>query len=189
MIDLTKFCSDSERRPTLQKPFTFGDFTYATDGAICVRVQALPDAELATKSSPAAHKLFDDIGGHSFFGIEDLQFPRETHTTEDCDRCQHECPTCECWQGCEHCDGEGRVVRIESDPIVINGVPFDPHYIRLIKDLPSVEFAKEPKVGKAARFKFEGGDGLVMPLLMDGCEGRSIRKIPASKMKKEAKAS
>lgn len=64
MIDLKQFCSDSaDLRFNMEKPWSRGDFTYATNGHIIVRVPRLPDVpenanapdavQLMNKTAPA----------------------------------------------------------------------------------------------------------------------------------------
>ena len=38
MLDLTKFAAKNDLREFLNSPFNEGDFSYATDGCICIRV-------------------------------------------------------------------------------------------------------------------------------------------------------
>ena len=44
-IDLQQFCSKDDTRPYICKPFSFGEFSYATNGHIIVRVARRADVE------------------------------------------------------------------------------------------------------------------------------------------------
>lgn len=61
---------------------------------------------------------------------------------------------------CERCQGRGTVW--DDKPVEVSGVLFGDRYLALIGALPEVEigvFGPE----NAARFRFRGGDGLLMP--------------------------
>ncbi len=60
MIDLQRFCAnDNDPRPQLRQPWKHGEWVYATNGHVCVRVPAatMPDVAECDKA-PAAHNLF-----------------------------------------------------------------------------------------------------------------------------------
>lgn len=60
MIDLMRFCAnDNDAREYLRKPWKHGEWVYATNGHLCVRVPAttMPDATECDKAPPA-HNLF-----------------------------------------------------------------------------------------------------------------------------------
>jgi len=61
---------------------------------------------------------------------------------------------------CENCGGSGKV--FEHKPIDVFGVMIADFYLSLVGDLPGVEIGVfEPD--HPVRFRFDGGDGLIMP--------------------------
>ena len=75
-IDLNKFCaSETSRYPNMRRPFTRGDFTYATNGDVVVRIPAVPSVGL-NENAPAAEKLqwWDlVITNDQWLSIQDLE--------------------------------------------------------------------------------------------------------------------
>src|SRR3990167_7705159 len=67
MIDLQQFCSKDKERPHLMTPFTIGDFSYATNGHIIVRVRRLDGID------PPSKDLNADM---PFRGLERALFTR-----------------------------------------------------------------------------------------------------------------
>ncbi len=60
MIDLQRFCAnDNDPRPQLRQPWKHGEWVYATNGHVCVRVPAatMPNVTECDKAPPA-HNLF-----------------------------------------------------------------------------------------------------------------------------------
>ena len=173
--DLTKFCSKRIDRPKISKPFSIGDFTYATDGHILIRVPIMESVPVA--SPVGADKLFKNLENQEFEDISELKLPEMKRKKEGCPGCGCDCPTCCCQEICEICDGTGQIVSVKGDAVFIGGVPFDPDYISMIKDLPKSQFCKCPRKDDASCFKFDEGHGLLMPL-RDGSLG--VEKIVPS---------
>ena len=62
---------------------------------------------------------------------------------------------------CLYCHGSGKEYQGQ---VYVNDIPFQANYLHVLRDnLPSCEIAPMGQ-GKAARIRFEGGDGLVMPM-------------------------
>jgi len=142
-------------------PWSAGQYTYATNGHIMVRVPRLEDAP-ERKDAPKGlgKKTLDEainVTPKKFFPIPSVS-PK-----------YQECPDCG-GTGmvkpygkkikCDECNGEGKYPLHAS--IEIGGVNFSDVYLSWIAELPGAEIGplgpEDP-----ARFRFTGGDGLLMP--------------------------
>lgn len=142
MIDLKPFCSTAEIRPDLLDPWSHGEYTYATNGFIAVRVPRRPDA--ADKSSEGescagtVDSYLTGVETADMAPLPDVEPPAvpayvptpcmpcagtgREHVTQ-CRDCRgagmHECQTCHHEDECETCHGSGQIVRAattEDDP-------------------------------------------------------------------------
>jgi hypothetical protein len=136
-IDLAPFCNPKCCEPgrDLSVPFSLNGHTYATNGHICVRVPRRPDIPENKEAPNAEEKL----------------------------------P----WSMCA--PGKSRkfaplpeqfvVERAGSHRMVAIGRAFfGAHYVKLMRALPGLEVGK-PKPEAPLPFRFEGGEGLLMPLM------------------------
>jgi hypothetical protein len=157
-IDLKKFCGVGDGKWT-ESPFVCRGWKYATNGYVAIRVPTTePDA--SEYWSPAA-ELFWAYAWP--FSECNQPWPESSPT-----RGRASCPICGGWADtllhCDHCDAEGMV---EQDLYQVIGE----HRIgiasdRLIRTLPNVLWAKDqPQLRRAVAFTFDGGQGLVAPLL------------------------
>ena len=105
MIDLQRFCAnESDPRPYLRAPFKRGQWVYATNGHVCVRVpvESEPDAQESDRS-PNAGALFEKhIENRE---CEFLLMPKIPDLIQ-----------------CSGCAGEGRVRAIKCAPCSGTGV-------------------------------------------------------------------
>ncbi len=159
-VDLRKFCGDPERK--IGKPFSRGEFTYAVNGHIGVRVPRLADVPEDDKA-PAAELIFrfDDV---EFFPVEPPTLPPTEMV--DCPAChgrgsEHDCPDCTC--RCGKCNGATEIDISRETSASVGGVPFNVAYLRLMFDLPDLMLPKSVHPTNPLRFKFDGGHGLIMP--------------------------
>lgn len=171
MLDLKPFCGIRETyRPYLKQPFTVGEFTYATDGRIMLRLPAMnefgpPDAKVAVNWNGP----LDGIEAASFKKlsvVDGIEHPKlELVKCEECEGRgrNHACPDCEC--ECDDCDGSGEVYTEPKISTVIGGIPFGLRYALMVAELPNVEISIHG-VGERQRlfFRFDGGVGALMPL-------------------------
>lgn len=166
LIDLTPFCGTGELRPYIKQPFSFGEFTYATNGHIIVRVgrrQDTPDGEVITESGILrAIRVADDACRFTLLPV--YVFP-PADPDADCEKCDwrgvmHDCPDCDCV--CGDCDGSGK--REKKASLSFSGVAYDIRYLRQIASLPSIEVEASPSGDAPLRFRFEGGIGALMPI-------------------------
>jgi hypothetical protein len=164
MINLKPFCSTDQHRPYIMQPFSRGEFTYATDGRLMVRVPRraeVPEVDTA----PQAERVFPKPPATAFRPAAKVELPPPTSV--ECEICegrgmQHDCPDCTC--ECEPCDGTGKISSDVEVSLSIGGVPFGLRYVRPIMALPSLEIAVPVNGGKSPlEFRFDGGDGIIMP--------------------------
>lgn len=107
---LTVFCDPDNGRYSLEKPFVWDGFEYATDGRIAVRRPTNePDTDLTQRRVPsrdAVSSVFDPIP-------TDLTFepipPRDLDGECDCDLGTIRCECCEHETPCSGCYGSGRL--------------------------------------------------------------------------------
>lgn len=127
-IDLQPFCSGTGKRLELQSPFTYGDYTYATNGHIMVRVERRDDVD----EEAIGTKAFVFRG--YLTGLPDITFspfptvvlpPLEAHVPKPCKSCNATgriykvlcvnchgsglvtCHACDHENDCRTCDGYG----------------------------------------------------------------------------------
>lgn len=171
MLELQKFCSTDKSRPELHKPFSCGNFTYATNGHICVRVTKRDGALEDNGRGEWIAKFFKKQPEMSPAKFAPLQLIA-TLAEVKCPECngrgrEHDCPACEC--ECDNCAGTGKAEKRRSHTYVnLRGAAFDLKYVRQIAALPAVELELfAPKLAPMY-FRFDGGDGVLMPVRADG---------------------
>jgi hypothetical protein len=164
-MDLTPFCGTDETRPQITKPFSRGEFTYATNGHLCIRV---PRREDATEQDEVNVLNLPWDKPHYYVPFPDIAMPPKVTRTEKCscfDGYEHDCPDC----ACEECDGTGTAT-IDSDAktsVGLCGTPYALRLVRMIADLPGLQIAAGRSLkhdrSSVLAFRFDGGDGLLMP--------------------------
>lgn len=199
MIDLKPFCGHGDPRDFLNRPWQENGATYATNGHIGIRVDALQEGAEPAHPTMAGRidKMLADAVAHT--KLLKITFPTpapkpcghcggggriNARTCEECDggtfdhgSHSYECKACvsgeihtpasksdadaePCWV----CDGHG----IASRPVHLNadGVTycFQEKYLRSIRGLPSARLFVSGDCHKVARFEFDGGRGLLMPM-------------------------
>jgi hypothetical protein len=186
--DLLPFCHASSLK--MMAPWSHGDFTYASDGFVVVRVPRLPEVP-EIKNPVKAHKIFEDTPEPAT-GFVPMPTIEEIGETTVCPKCKGdsdggECPECdgegnvtletdynsyEC--ECKTCGGEGTGCKecndmgyLEPTPkCVIDGSTYTTGYIRLFMEIPGARIAANivnPRV--PSWIKFDGGDALLMPII------------------------
>lgn len=159
VLDLAPFCGTDDTHDYLMKPFSAGEFTYATNGHIMVRVPRRPDAmEPTTKFSWDA-----PIKGWDRASYEPLRGSLPPIEKVDCicfDGHAHACPGCNCV--CPKCHGTGQAYPAISAGI--GDVPFAIHYVAMLLALPGIEVTTKPEQRQPLLFRFDGGIGALMPL-------------------------
>ncbi|MCP3177282.1 hypothetical protein MJO47_09245 [Desulfuromonas sp. KJ2020] len=190
---LESFCSQDNEKHKLTQPFSIGEFTYATDGRVMIRVVKEESVEsienpVDVTKIPWDHSELDDWHPLPNYNLEDLP-------QEKCKECRghlrtSECPECSgdgfvefentynCYSvDCQTCDGFGDVPDHEGDicevcsgtgihlriPIAWGASHITVLYLEKIKKLPNVKMSKFGDGLEPFRFIFDGGVGLVMP--------------------------
>lgn len=192
---LQKFCAKGEFRSFMLKPWLHGDYAFATNGHIALRVPAdgfLSVVAGGNGSEPNVSKLVDKAKAFylPMMSIPELVPPEVcehcagTGTAYDCDPCDGEG-----WfdhhgkeYECKWCNGAGQHQNGEGDPsycwhcdgigekryiqVAVGNSHFDRRYLALIAALPNAKIAPN---GPAAitYFAFDGGDGALMPMRVD----------------------
>lgn len=165
-IELQQFCSREETRPYICQPFSLGEFTYATNGHIIVRVARRADAgEQDILKQGSVDKVLACHAGAEFKTFPTLSIPDAVR--EPCERCDgtgKEHADCDCCtHKCENCDGEGSCASRRS--IAVGDVSFNVDYLLQLQKLPGFAFHRKPVVGiHPTPFIFDGGIGSIMPL-------------------------
>ena len=141
---LMLFCDFDNGIERINRPWSKGNFTYSTDGYIIVRVDR--DPEFGEKeNAPDAEKLYNrNPSPLEWFGIPELL----------------ELKFCIC----QKCGGKKQIEEAVFETTEINGCNFQNKYLRFLKELPNCKISPINK-DNPAWFKFDGGDGLLMPCL------------------------
>jgi hypothetical protein len=162
MSDLEKFCATDPFRPVMAKPFTIGEWTYATDGCICVRVPAMAEWPGPVNEIKAPELFAEPVIEFRPLPKIELPPPDEDDECESCGGCgyEHECPGCECI--CEPCNGTGKVPPYSNVSVEIGQCIYGGRYIHLMQLLPEVEIGPTHESNQM-RFRFAGGEGCLMP--------------------------
>lgn len=182
--------------PEMCGPFSFGDYSYATNGHILVRVPRLADVPEWEALNEKAARMFDgldfpalnaalvDIPESPQLAPEPCPFCSGTGKITTCPECEgtgevgfendFHCYECDCLTChgsgkvsgneslCGYCNGTGKLK--VTNPIEVGGTFFSSHYLNLMRDLlPGVKIAPT-ETEKANYFKFDEGDGLLMPM-------------------------
>jgi len=201
MVDLMLFCDPDVT--SMSTPWSEGDYTYATDRKIIVRVLRRPNVlERADAMKITGSKTEDSLNGvhniRSWFAVPAVEndlVPCKacggSGRPDVCPEChgdgtvslsnrfneyEHECKTCEGagkFTGkedpnkvplCGKCDDDGKV--LSGKTIDIGCARFSVNLLSRICGLPNVKIAV-PGEDVAAKFAFDGGDGLIMPMRKD----------------------
>ncbi len=188
---LQRFCDQSEGRYDLTSPFSFGAFTYATNGHICIRVprMAAVTRECSlTKGLPWDH---DDIAGWqnmpsgytvpprilcpSCRGSKKYQPCLDCEFRPGCDEDpQYEARDCErlleTGEKCSQCEADGYVssrpcFRV---PMLEGGTSLNGEYLERLRILPGTIFLApdpaNPLMGSVRIRSTAGWDGLLMSM-------------------------
>lgn len=157
--DLQKFCcGPDDIRYHLQKPWSDGEWTYATNGYICVRVPRLADVEDDT-GAPRALKLFAETPTNGkWFPVPYQAMPDDI----PCDVCNGEgkfsLTDDDPMEDCEYCDGTGKKHDITGRDI--GNANFQCRFLAMIQGW---EIAPNGK-SSAARIRNGDAEGLLMPI-------------------------
>lgn len=168
-LDLQQFCSTEQFRFNLHKPFMHGEFSYACDGVVAVRVSRREDVAPAAdpKIPQTLEKYFASLDSITFvapsFRLPDDQEPETKSSCESCDGrgTDHDCPTCTC--RCDDCHGSGIETTIHNISIDAFGRIFRLKLLRQVLALPGIEVEDSLPSLNPLLFRFHGGIGCLMP--------------------------
>ena len=172
-MDLRDFCyqSDGAIRYKIDKPWSKGVYTYATNGHICIRVPrdaAVPER----KESPNAERLFSEA--HVRGEPEWSDIPPHKIKRKRCDQCNgtgyyidydltscsadtENAEKCGCEQG-YRLSGYAKIRGPKGEVAIAS------KYLALIASLPGAKIGATGGESDTVLFKFDGGEGLVMPV-------------------------
>lgn len=196
--ELQKFCSTEERHKQdgIDKPFTRGDWTYATEGHICIRIPCI--SEVINQSGPGnVEKLFADALGRETKWQPLPEFELEYVTCSTCGGTGHVClcplsdtEKCkwgdgiecrdyddDCLKGCNNkakgaiqCEDCGGLGAIElSGNHIIQGVTGPVRISAIFMDMiKDLPNVQISPYGEKIpiRIRFDGGEGLLMGMLL-----------------------
>lgn len=165
-INLERFCDPG--RPGLEQPFTRGEWTDASDGKIMVRVPRRDDVaeNAAAPDAPAVFSKYATLKPKPHYtSAPNFDLPEVLEEIAQCYKCRgkgtaHECPACQCV--CLTCHGTGEITE-PAAPIKVGRLFFAPIYLSLLQPLPNLELDRPPRGRNPLRFRFAGGEGLLMP--------------------------
>jgi len=182
--DLKKFCRNYKTpKLDLMTPFSWNGYAVATNGHVLIRIPAVPEVT-RTENIPNVKEVFDKAPEPESWHEIPEPAPAEFHECPECGGkkwCQLCCGEgrllefekgiaktikCEMCNGsgdfvtCEWCDGSGVEEVFRSTKI--GAQTFQNKYLRILRTLPGVMIGPTTDL-KCARFKFDGGDGLIMP--------------------------
>lgn len=173
MIDLNKFCDPDDEATEISVPFTADGYTWATNRHIMIRVaEDYNYSDLRIGKRGKASQVFNEGYKISakYAPLEPLPPSLGIHkiTCRDCAGRgkEHYCPSCNC--KCLSCGGSGEQDYIGGDDctsVSIGEAFFDIKYIRLLQDLPNLKVQTTPPEHDPMSFRFDGGEGLLMPLI------------------------
>jgi len=194
-MDLSTFCTCIRDLPTLKEPFSQGNYTYASNGHMIIRVPFRPDIP---EKKPDNLQLENLV----FLNREEYttEFPkyktekkkcswcRGSGRTQICQECDGdgyvelendfnqysaECKTCR-GEGetpggpekCSNCDGTGQAYVDKYDHVDIGDVRLGKKLLDKIKDLPGVRLGPvDGAERQQVAFCFDGGDGILMTMM------------------------
>lgn len=131
MNDLLPFCSRERHRSNLSYPFVIGDFTYATNGHVAVRVPGEHGVPATEKAPRSIIGMFEEAEARSFRPFVPVEAPqivrdvcadcRGRGFTTQCAVCEgegeHTCDDdrCGCTHECGNCSGRGVLPAKDGD--------------------------------------------------------------------------
>ena len=163
-IDLMQFCERNAMRVWLAEPFGIGEYTYASNGVILVRVpwSVWPSYYLPEEARPASFPtVMEWLDGSPAMAPLPAIPPGPFY--EKCLWCAGSGEVE--YDECEECDGEGVIEKYTYYRFGTRS--FNARYLRMIKALPASQLAIDGPKMDGALFTFSGGRGVVMPVNED----------------------
>lgn len=162
MIDkkiLIEFCKNVGNKD-MRLPYSIGDYTYATDGMIFIKVPRIAEFQ-ENPEAPDPEKIE--------YGEVKAWYPVNIETPQmiTCFEClgegtvYFETEYNEYEIKCKSCDGAGKM--IPRKPMDFHGTLFDQRYLFLLSKLPNCEIGITGP-SEISPFRFDGGAGGIMPM-------------------------
>lgn len=158
-INLAAFTGSSSHRGTfdLSRPWLCGEYVYATDGAITIRVLAEDYGYINEPTGKVPQKFLDDL----FAEVADLRIVSACPPRKPCGWCDG---TGLVEFECDHCNQHN------SQPcfachVVFRDLHYGQRYMNLVHSLPGVRVRSHftRSSGDMLAFRFDGGHGVLMP--------------------------
>lgn len=163
--DLKRFCCLSKQpyRASITRPFSQGQWTYATDGRLLIRVPRLAEVPEYPNSPKDIQKtIFDQQQITGQWADIPTGLP-ELAEAEKCSECGNN-PKDDCWK----CDGDG-VIEPMAIPVSIGKHSVSHIYLHKLKTLPGVQICESAKDDEhALGVRFDGGEGRQMGMRTAG---------------------
>ena len=163
--DLMKFCATGRGHINISVPWSDGEYSYATNGHVIIRVPRLGDVH-EKDTAPQTKQLFPYPDPPAWFALAEIKLPKTK--TVDCSECdgegevEHkECSSCR-GHYCEECNGTGKV--IPRRPVPVGNSHYQYGYLLMLMELPNCKIGPDVDPMKQTPFQFDGGDGLIMPM-------------------------
>lgn len=193
MISLAPFCGYSSIAKYLAAPWTVGDYTFASNGRIAVRVHRRDDAAVGDGNAVHAAKVISEHIRDCRDAVPKMDIP----TAETCSRCKGSGSTLLCikcngegehpseFGDCQTCNGVGELACSEhhsmADPCsecagmrtawpttalirLTKNVFVHPRYFAQLRDLDDLRFDASAVEGAPVPFQFFGGHAVLMPM-------------------------
>lgn len=132
--DLQRFCADAnDARYFIRKPWSRGEFTYATNGHIILCVQRLPDVAEEPKAPDAAGLFAKVVPASDWTQVPEATMPPDV----ECDECKGSGVYTETYgyetysEDCEWCGHTGKVKA--SIGVPVGNAFFDQGYLSMIQ--------------------------------------------------------
>lgn len=186
MINLKKFYSDDDTRERLKNPHSRGEYTYATNGHILIRVPRRSDVP-ENDQAPNCEGLFNEAEKREYVWAPiPPDVPPVVREIIDCDMCDGKGREYFDDEGryktCDECSGSGKLESVKTVGVEFKlgekTIFLDNRYVLLIAELPNAEIgltelaAVPSNISRwdaaPVKFRFDDGnglrgDGLLMP--------------------------
>lgn len=162
-MNIMDFCSDNLDRVSLHHPIAVGEWVYASNGMVAIRV---PRELMAETGWPDRHTervlTYEFTRADAYAGVF-APLPPEGR----CGKCDGTglgiCGECGQAARCTQCRGLGHA----HEDVIIPPAKFAGHLLALIATLPGAELQSPPDARDPSAFRFDGGIGVIMPMRQD----------------------
>ena len=163
--ELQEFCAPfGEGRDQLEMPWRDGDYVYASNGQIILRVRAdvFPIIQPRDRAPKMSSWDFDEITRWKEWSKIPEELPDAK--TEPCPTCQgsthHFCGDCETVHDCGKCKGKG--IKTTPAGVRIGAATIDSRPLKVLATLPGIRIQQKWDEPSCPRFfKSDEGDGFI----------------------------